>query len=110
MRFDIAQYQGEVAMHCRTREEAQVFLEFLHRSGKSWCNGDSYNRYLYYDDHKEQTVYSFNNGKYGDLDWYIEHGYYILEFKDFEWDNGDISLSANDIKQCDKFLSQFVLN
>lgn len=109
MRFDITQYQGEVAMHCRAREEARVFLEFLYKSGRSWCNGEKYNRFTHYDDYEEQTTYSFNNGKYGSLDWYIEHGYAILEFEDFEWDD-DISPSTGDIRRCDKFLSQFVLN
>lgn len=97
MRFDITQYQGEVAMHCKTREEAQVFLEFLHQIGKSWCNGENYSKYTHYNDYEEQTTYSFNNGKYGGLNWFIDHGYTILEFEDFEWGDG-ISLSVNDIK------------
>lgn len=42
MRFDITQYKGKYVMHCKTREDAQTFLEFLANLGRTWCDGASY--------------------------------------------------------------------
>ena len=109
MRFDITQFQGRYAMHCKTREDAQTFLEFLHKNGRSWCNGESY-RSLYYAKHRDQTAYAFNEGKYGSVDWYASRGYTVLSLEDFEWDDDVTPPSNRDLQRFDNFFSQFTIN
>lgn len=109
MRFDIEQYLGNYVMHCRTPEDAQTFTEHLTILGKSWCNHESYRDNIQYYRYEERTCYNFNDGKISDIDWYLENGYTILEFEDFEWDD-DVCPSAQDIKIIDNFFSQFATN
>ncbi len=80
--FNLDDYKGDYVMHCATEEEANNFLEILHRAGRKWCSGDSYLN-NYYDEYKNQTCYEFNAGAYCYFQWYKEKGYTILEWSDF---------------------------
>ena len=86
MKFDITQYKGDYAMHCETREDAQTFLAYLQKMGRTWCDGASYDN-LNFSKYKDRTGYAFNEGKYGTIGWYNDHEYTVLEFYDFEWDD-----------------------
>lgn len=83
MKFDINNYKGEYAMHCKTEEEARDFCDYLHRVGKTWYLGDSYLKKHNYNHYKENTAYNFNEGLYGTVSWYKGGGYTILEWSDF---------------------------
>lgn len=109
MQFNIEQYSGNFVMHCKTIEDAEIFLSILDESGRSWGSGRSYKRTSYYDAFREQTCYAFNIGQYGRIDSYLDLGFTILEFDSFDWNN-DVNPTENDIKIMDKFFSGFAIN
>ena len=85
MKFNINNYKGNCAMHCKTRAEAESFCRYLDIIGKTWSDGTGYlenNRWNFYTD---QTCYNFNEGLYCRKSFYEANGYKILEFSDFDW-------------------------
>lgn len=96
MKFDINDYKGKYAMHCKTEEEAKDFCEYLHSVGRKWRN--NYTRYTEnnsYHVHGSETTYSFNENAFSDMKWHTEHGYIILEWSDFmngEFTKADLKL------------------
>ena len=88
MKFNINKYLGNYAMHCKTEEEAKIFLRYLDSVGRRWGSGHSYISMTNWDDYGPNTCYSFNSGTYCDKIYYLTRNCYtILEFSDFEWDN-----------------------
>lgn len=83
MKFDINDYKGKYAMHCKTEEEANDFCKYMDSIGRRWCTYESYIKNTCYYKYMENTVYTFNEGSYSDMKWHIEHGYTILEWSDF---------------------------
>lgn len=83
MKFNIDDYKGNYVMHCKTREEAESFCEYLHSIGKCWCNGSKYSEVTHYADYGEKTAYAFNSDSYTDVNWYRKEGYTILKLSDF---------------------------
>lgn len=82
--FKFEDYTGkEVAMHCKTAAEAEYFCKFLHYAGKTWYDGDSYLGCTNFEVYKQDTMYYFNDGSYGDKAAAVDVK--ILEFSDFEW-------------------------
>lgn len=60
MKFNIDKYMGNYAMHCKTEEEAKIFLRYLDSVGRKWVDGTSYNQTeAWYKD-----IYILNKGKY----------------------------------------------
>ncbi len=115
MRFDIEQYRGNYVMHCKTKKEAETFLGFLHSIGESWCDGMLYTERSNYEKYGSNTCYEFNIGKFCNLDYFVSDGFEILEFEmfdwdNFDWDNYDISPTDKEVKNLDKFISQFAIN
>lgn len=86
MKFNIDDYKGEYAMHCKTEKEANVFCRYLNSVGKKWCDGESYLTKIPWKLYKDQTYYAFNQGMFCNRKFYEDCGYKILEFSDFEWD------------------------
>jgi hypothetical protein len=97
MKFNINDYHGEYAMHCKTAKEARSFCDYLKSVGRTWCTG------LQYDDTAwgydcEDTVYFFNNGTRSDVNYAKSQNCTILEWEDFmnktftkaDLKNGDI--------------------
>jgi hypothetical protein len=103
MRFNIDDYKGNYAMHCKTEKEAEDFYKYLDSVGKRWSSGDRYTELNYWDDYKEETCYGFNEGMFGPLSFYKDDGYTILEWSDFipykftksDLKNGDVILRRN---------------
>lgn len=83
MKFNIDDYKGSYAMHCKTEEEARSFCDYLHRQGKIWCSGRSYEGDTHWYNRKKHTAYGFNNGTYSSVEYYREDNYTILEWADF---------------------------
>ena len=87
MRFNIEDYPGNYAMHCKTLREAKRFLAHLTSIGKAWNGGDSYiGREHWLGANEENTGYEFNAGRYGNIEFYNTHGYTVLEWSDFMYD------------------------
>ena len=83
MKFNIDDYKGKYVMHCKTKEEAEIFCKYLHNIGRTWSDGYFYLSESYWYTHKELTCYNFNYGTYGGKPYYEEEGYTILEMEDF---------------------------
>lgn len=88
MKFNINKYMGNYAMHCKTEEEANIFLRYLDSVGRKWVNGTSYMSMTNWSVYGHDTCYDFNGGTYCDKTYFLTRDYYtILEFSDFKWDN-----------------------
>lgn len=88
MKFNINKYLGNYAMHCKTEEEAKIFLRYLDSVGRKWVDGTSYMSMTKWSVHGPDTCYDFYNGTYCNKTYFLTcYGYTILEFSDFEWDN-----------------------
>lgn len=104
MKFNINDYKGDYAMHCKTEKEAESFCEYLNSLGKRWCDGDSYVEDNGWDAHKSETCYVFNSGYRRPVIGAINDGCTILEWSDFMRDtfikanlkNGDVVKMRND--------------
>ena len=83
MIFNIDDYKGKYAMHCKTREEAKDFCQYLHSIGRHWSSGSWYSEVTNYSAYGEDTAYAFNIGQYSPADYYYRNGYTILEWSDF---------------------------
>lgn len=98
-KFNFADWKNKkVAMHCKTEQEAKDFCKTMHEAGMEWCNGESYKDCSNYYRYKENSIYYFNLGGYGFIDYAIDEGYTILEWSDYmnkeftkqDLKNGDI--------------------
>lgn len=109
-RFNIEDYPDrDVAMHCLNAGDAAIFLEYLNSIGRTWIGGAEYNcGHTHYNRYGSQTSYAFNRGQFGTADYYSEHGYEVLLFSDFDWNEFDIS--EKEIKAFDKFLASFTVS
>jgi hypothetical protein len=83
MKFDIDNYNATYVMHCKTAKEAKDFCNYLHEHGKTWCTGQSYKEQTQWGTYKQNTVYHFNDGVFGSLNYAKDHKYTILEWSDF---------------------------
>lgn len=84
-KFHLEDYQGNYVMHCDTEEKAKIFLEFLHRCGKSWHSKQSYLEKTNWKTYNKDTCYFFNKRTFGSLKRIEEDNYIVLEFDDFDW-------------------------
>lgn len=103
MRFSLDDYQGDYAMFCKTKEEANIFLNFLADHGRKWSSGNSYREVKSFGGYADGACYAFNIGQWCSFDWYANRGFTILEFENFEWD-GYASCISTDM------ICEFVLN
>lgn len=103
MKFDINNYKGKYAMHCKTEEEARDFCNYLHSVGRKWRRNASYlggTCYYYYE---TNTAYYFNKGTFGCTYVAELNNYTILEWSDFmnneftkaDLKTGDVILREN---------------
>lgn len=93
MKFEINNYGSRTAMHCPTQEASDIFMQYLNDVGECWCTGESYLSHSSWHEYGRHTCYAFKQGKCCDIDWYIESGFQILEFDDFDWKGEAISES-----------------
>lgn len=81
--FKLEEYAGNYVMHCDTEDKSKVFLEFLHIQGRMWGSRATYRENTtHWNQCKENTVYYFNEGTYGDIN-IVFPKYIILDFDDF---------------------------
>lgn len=102
MKFNLNDYKGDCAMHCKTKEEAESFCRFLHQNGRKWSSGDSYLENDRWDRYERDTVYLFNNGSFCDVEYAKREGLVILEWSDFMENKETVSeFTLNDLKPGD---------
>lgn len=99
MKFNIDDYVGKYVMHCRTQEDADMFCEYLSSVGKTWRGGTRYVGHTNYHMYGDSMCYDFQNGQYCHVEYFIDHGYEILEFDDFIFDDyeADIQFSFDEM-------------
>lgn len=107
MKFNIEQYpEGDAyVMHCKTREEIDMFASYLDSIGRKWNSGHSYLDYI--PQHNGDLCYVFNENKCcrKNGNWLSAHPEIkILEFSDFDW---DIQSMENDQTLLDDFFDSF---
>lgn len=103
MKFNLNDYKGKYAMHCKTKEEAESFCRFLDLHGRRWFDEGSYLKVDKWDTYKTDTAYYFNQGTYGS----VEHirrseNFVVLEWSDFMENKETVSeFTLNDLKPGD---------
>ena len=83
MRFNWEEFKDEknnIAVHCKTEEEAKDFCKRMHEHGMKWCSGESYLKETYYSE-CEETCYI--RGEFSEYWYYKSNGYEILEWSDY---------------------------
>lgn len=103
MKFNLNDYKGDYAMHCKTKEEAESFCRFLYQNGREWRNEDSYLEKDRWDRYERDTVYLFNNGSFGSVEYARRYfNYEILEWSDFMENKETVSeFTLDDLKPGD---------
>lgn len=109
MKFNCDNYGTFTVMHCRNREEIDIFRQYLHDEGKTWSSGRSYidNTHPLEND----ICFRFNVGVRGTYDEYLNYpeGMEILEFSDFDWIDDITEISSDDLFAIDCFLDEFAV-
>lgn len=72
-----------LAIHCKTEEEANELLKAFDKLGQRWVNGQSYIGINHWEEEKENTCYS-NDNRMSYFKWYKSHDYKIYEFEDVD--------------------------
>jgi len=84
MRFRIEEYTDpRITMRCTTKDECDIFSRYLHRRGRRWSSGHSYETLSYF--RGNQIFYYFNTGTYGTVP--DINNDKILSFSDFDWED-----------------------
>ena len=86
MRFNLEDYQGNYAMHCKTLIEAQSFCAYLHGQGRTWSDGREYIGRNQWNSYQENSCYDFNVGRYSNLNYFKTSDFTVLEWADFMYD------------------------
>lgn len=75
--------RNNIAVHCKTKSEAEEFCKEMDAHGLKWCDRTSYIGNLEWNSYKESTCYT-NGGEYCCLDYFKrERVWTILEWSDY---------------------------
>jgi hypothetical protein len=83
------------AMHCRSKSEYCDFLKQLEQSSKSCITYETYLRVNDWNNHKENTCYSYDAGV-KDLNYFKNSNYKIIEWSDYMSTNSESKLSLRE--------------
>ena len=78
---DFWKSKKQLAINCKTEEQAKIFCMVSHTLDETWCDGTYYLDKDYWKVYKEKTCY-YNDGTYGINEG--EEG--VLNFDDIDWD------------------------
>lgn len=87
--FDPYDYDNRTVMRCNTREKAKAFLSFLRDNGAKVPENYRGDIGTFWHEYKYNTCYKFMSKKsitHGHAAWYFSHGYKVIDYDDFEWD------------------------
>lgn len=74
--------ENEIAVHCKTEEEAKDFCRQMYKHGMVWGSGNSYLSCTHYEERKDKTCYD-GQGGYQSYDYFEKYRYEILEWSDY---------------------------
>ena len=85
MKFNIDDYKGDYAMHCKTKEEVESFSKYLNTAMADIKNRPNEGAMTQnpWDKYKEETAFNLNGIGYGSVDEYKSLNYTILEWSDY---------------------------
>ena len=85
MKFNIDNYNGDYAMHCKTKEEVESFRKYLNTAMEDIKNrpNEGAMTQIPWDKYKEETAFNLNGLGYGSVDEYKSLNYTILEWSDY---------------------------
>lgn len=106
--FNINDYIGNYVMHCKTKEDAVEFVEYLNSTGAQWSNGDKYSESsTYWERYGIETCYNFNKGCFGDVECYKRIGYIILEAENYLFDSDDFEIHQSENDAFNSFIDEY---
>lgn len=76
-----------IVINVKNRKEDIKLRKRLNALGKKWCSGTSYLREPRWGIYGEDTCYRPYGGTYGDIGWYIDNRYKVIDFNDIDLDN-----------------------
>ena len=85
MNFNWEEFKASdnIAVHCKTEEEAKDFCKQMHEHGMKWTNGESYLKTTNWgNNYEEETCYEAD-GTYADAEYYEKENYTILEWSNY---------------------------
>lgn len=81
--FDWEKFKnGNIAVHCKTEEEAEDFCNQMHKHGMKWRSGESYSEQMNFDLYFDRMCY-YSDGQFSDLKYAERNRYTILEWSDY---------------------------
>ena len=78
--------KNELAIHCKTQEEAKLFCKKADELRKTWSGGNSYLENDYWNNFREETCYS-NKRQRGNKKSFASSNYLVYEFEDIDFEN-----------------------
>ena len=79
-KFNINEYKGKFAMHCKTERQAKDFCDFLQSLGGEWCERFNESNYCCLQPHR---IYYLDRHFVEAIDYARAANYTILEWSDF---------------------------
>lgn len=89
-KFDLERLKGRVAVNCKSKEDANAFLEYLHHLYIKWNSGSSLTDksaiydFQHYGDATCFYTHNLSSVQYSKYSWYINHGYTVLDLSEIE--------------------------
>lgn len=80
--FKLKDLKGKVVIHCKSPSDALSCCRFLDFLGLTWADGSSYKENINNHIYGPETCYDFKNGLYGNIKFYQQNNYTILEWAD----------------------------
>lgn len=80
-------------MVCTTSEEAEIFCNYLHEHGRTWCDGKPYTDSTDFEDFNGDVAYYFNIGcRQAATNISPGTPNDRLQFSDFDWEDDKITI------------------
>ena len=84
-----------IAVHCKTEEEAIDFCKQMHEHGMMWNSGESYLKNTNWNRYWKKQCYT-GYGTHSNLEYYTKNNCTILEWSDYEKEN-NMNLELNNL-------------
>lgn len=86
MKFRVDEYDSSYVMHCKSQEQADIFITYLNDLGMCWNSGRPYMNDSRWSDESGGTCYRFRMGVMSCYNnYYRDPCIKILKFDDFDW-------------------------
>lgn len=80
--FNLKILNENIIVNCRTKEQADILLNWATRNGKTWGSGGTYIDNTKWGDYEVETCYFINRGSYGNLPYHAIENKNIWTYED----------------------------